>query len=68
MNNLSHNLTKPIPTKIVRPNLEYSVYTESHVGMFPPMPEVKKNSPWNRAISCLPTGPVRLSLEFVGMI
>ncbi len=40
--NLSHNLTKPIPTKIVRPNLEYSVYTESHVGMFTPMPEVKK--------------------------
>lgn len=42
MNSLSHSLTKPIPTKIVRPNLEYSVYTESQVGMFPPMPEVKK--------------------------
>uniref|UniRef100_A0A8C1HH65 Nuclear factor of activated T cells 2b n=1 Tax=Cyprinus carpio carpio TaxID=630221 RepID=A0A8C1HH65_CYPCA len=33
MNSLSHSLTKPIPTKIVRPNLEYSVYTESQVGI-----------------------------------
>ncbi|XP_048054539.1 nuclear factor of activated T-cells, cytoplasmic 2 [Megalobrama amblycephala] len=41
MNNLS-SLTKPIPTKIVRPNLEYSVYTESQAGMFPTMTEMKK--------------------------
>ncbi|KAG1963323.1 nuclear factor of activated T-cells, cytoplasmic 2 [Pimephales promelas] len=41
LNNLS-NLTKPIPTKIVRPNLEYSVYTESQASLFPTMTEVKK--------------------------
>uniref|UniRef100_A0A672NCB7 Nuclear factor of activated T-cells, cytoplasmic 1-like n=1 Tax=Sinocyclocheilus grahami TaxID=75366 RepID=A0A672NCB7_SINGR len=52
MNSLSHSLAKPIPTKIVRPNLEYSVYTESHVGMFPPMPEVKKEFAVE-PISCL---------------
>ncbi|XP_016130918.1 nuclear factor of activated T-cells, cytoplasmic 2 [Sinocyclocheilus grahami] len=42
MNSLCNSLTKPVPTKIVRPNLEYSVYTESQVGMFPIMTEVKK--------------------------
>lgn len=41
MNNLS-SLAKPIPTKIVRPNLEYSVYTESQASMFPTMTDVKK--------------------------
>ncbi|XP_051563495.1 nuclear factor of activated T-cells, cytoplasmic 2-like [Myxocyprinus asiaticus] len=42
LSNLSSNLTKPIPTKIVRSNLEYSVYTESQAGLFSAMPEVKK--------------------------
>ncbi|XP_043097642.1 nuclear factor of activated T-cells, cytoplasmic 2 isoform X2 [Puntigrus tetrazona] len=40
--NFSNSLTKPVPTKIVRPNLEYSVYADGHMGMFPPMSEVKK--------------------------
>uniref|UniRef100_A0A672N9Q5 Nuclear factor of activated T-cells, cytoplasmic 2-like n=1 Tax=Sinocyclocheilus grahami TaxID=75366 RepID=A0A672N9Q5_SINGR len=31
MNSLCNSLTKPVPTKIVRPNLEYSVYTEIKV-------------------------------------
>ncbi|XP_067316609.1 nuclear factor of activated T-cells, cytoplasmic 2 [Pseudorasbora parva] len=44
MNNLA-NLAKPIPTKIVRSNLEYSVYTESQTGPFPTMAEVKKEFP-----------------------
>ncbi|RXN15556.1 nuclear factor of activated T- cytoplasmic 2-like protein [Labeo rohita] len=42
MSSLSNSLTKPIPTKIVRPNLEYSVYAESQAGMFPTVTEVKK--------------------------
>ncbi|KAL0191756.1 hypothetical protein M9458_014454, partial [Cirrhinus mrigala] len=44
MSSLSNSLTKPIPTKIVRPNLDYSVYTESQAGMFPTT-EVKKELP-----------------------
>ncbi|XP_073708282.1 nuclear factor of activated T-cells, cytoplasmic 2 [Garra rufa] len=42
MSNLSNSLAKPVPTKIVRPNLEYSVYTDSQAGMFPTMTEAKK--------------------------
>ncbi|XP_056316582.1 nuclear factor of activated T-cells, cytoplasmic 2 [Danio aesculapii] len=41
LNNFS-NLTKPIPTKIVRPNTDYSLYSESQASMYPAMPEVKK--------------------------
>ncbi|XP_051996961.1 nuclear factor of activated T-cells, cytoplasmic 2-like [Xyrauchen texanus] len=42
LSNLSSNLAKPIATKIVRPNPEYSVYKESQAGQFTAMPEMKK--------------------------
>ncbi|XP_052456284.1 nuclear factor of activated T-cells, cytoplasmic 2 isoform X1 [Carassius gibelio] len=42
LNSLCNSLTKPVPTKIVRPNLEYSVHTESQACLFPTTTEVKK--------------------------